>query len=559
LPNRPPQKKKNKQGMGRRSDMTSGGHKAVLTPRKMPVGIQDFEDIRSNGYVYVDKTAYIYKLVNQGKPYFLGRPRRFGKSLFLSALKAYFLGKRELFEAIGGQPKLAIADLEKDWVEYPIFHIDLNVENYSSIAGIESGLDANLRPLEEEWGRNPLEKTPSTRFLGLIRRACEKAGKKVAVLIDEYDKPLLETMDSPELNDEARKALKAFYGILKTADPWLRFVLLTGVTKFSQVSIFSDLNQLEDISMEKDYAGICGISAEELTGNFEQELRVLGEENGLTYEETVAEMQKRYNGYHFCENSEGVFNPFSVLNTLKKRRFAYYWFQTGTPTFLVNQLKEAGFDPREFSRGVSIQAQGITDYRANGGSLVPILYQSGYLTIKDYNRQMDEYTLGFPNEEVKYGFLNALLPAYIPQPPCGNDFSVSNFIKDLQKGEVEAFMTRLAAFFASVPYELSDKTERHYQAIFYLLFTLMGQYTQAEVRSSAGRADAVVITHGPQSPETVYCFEFKLSGNGTAEEALRQIDEKGYLIPYAAGGRKLVRVGVEFDPMTRTVGRWVTG
>jgi hypothetical protein len=372
------------------------------------------------------------------------------------------------------------------------------------------------------------------------------------------------------LNEEVRKALKSFYGILKTADRWLRFVLLTGVTKFSQVSVFSDLNQLRDISMEKEYAGICGIAASELAGNFEPELRALGEENGMTYEVTMAEMQKRYNGYHFCkgpwsQDSESMFNPFSVLNTLAKRDFGYYWFQTGTPTFLVNQLKNADFDPREFTQGISISAQSISDYRANGGSPIPILYQSGYLTIKDYNPQVDKYILGFPNEEVKYGFLNALLPVYLPQPSYGSDFFAGNFVEDLQKADVDAFMTRLKAFFASIPYELNDKTERYYQGIFYLLFTLMGQYTQAEVRSdsssphSAGRADAVVITQEPHAPELVYCFEFKLTGSGSAEEALQQIDEKGYLIPYTAGNRKLVKVGVEFDPATRTVGRWVTG
>jgi hypothetical protein len=544
--------------------------------RKMPIGIQDFEFIRKENYVYVDKTAYVFKLASEGKPYFLGRPRRFGKSLLLSTIKYYFEGRQELFEAIAGQssavaqPRLAIADLEKDWIEYPVFHIDLNVADYSINTGIASGLDINLRHLEAQWGRDIREDIPSARLLGLIRRACEKTGKKVVVLIDEYDKPLLETLDQPELNEEVRKALKSFYGILKTADSWLRFIFLTGVTKFSQVSVFSDLNQLRDISMEKEYAGICGISSTELTGNFEPELSALGEENGMSYGETLAEMQKRYNGYHFSkgpwsQDSEGMFNPFSVLNTLAKRDFAYYWFQTGTPTFLINQLKNADFDLREFTMGISIRAQSITDYRANGGSPISILYQSGYLTIKNYNPQMDKYILGFPNEEVKYGFLNALLPVYLPQPQNNQDFFAGNFVEDLQKADVDAFMIRLKAFFASIPYELNDKTERYYQGIFYLLFTLMGQYTQAEVRSSAGRADAVVITRGhygspePHTPELVYCFEFKLTGNGSAEEALKQINEKGYLIPYTAGNRKLIQVGVEFDPVTRTVGRWITG
>ncbi|MDR1597122.1 MAG: ATP-binding protein [Treponema sp.] len=525
-----------------------------MTPRKMPIGIQDFEDLRTNGYVYVDKTAYIYRLVTEGKPYFLGRPRRFGKSLLLSTLKAYFQGRKDLFEGQGGQAPLFIAEQEKDWIEYPVFHIDLNVASYTDPGSLQIGLDANLRFIEEKWGRNPAETTPSTRFLGLIRRACEKTGRKVVVLVDEYDRPLLQTMESERDQEDIRRELKGFYGVLKTADPWLRFVLLTGITKFSQVSVFSDLNQLRDISMEEAYAGICGISTAELTGNFEPELRALAEKNGMSYEDALAGMQKRYNGYHFSAGAEGVFNPFSVLNTLAKRNFAYYWFQTGTPTYLIRQLQKTGFDLREFAGGLTVPAQSITDYRMNGGSPVPILYQSGYLTIQDYNRQFDSYTLGFPNQEVEYGFLNSLLPYYMPRNPDRQDFFVGNFIKDLQAGHVDGFMNRLKAFFAGIPYELNDKTERHYQTLFYLVFRLMGQYTEVEQRGSQGRSDAVVRT-----ADTVYLFEFKLATGGAAnpvEAALRQIDEKGYLIPWTASGKKLVKVGAVFDPAARTLGDW---
>ncbi|MDR3147078.1 MAG: ATP-binding protein, partial [Treponema sp.] len=430
-------------------------------------------------------------------------------------------------------------------------HIDLNVEKYSGPGALESAFDANLRPIESRWGAAPRDTSPSTRFLGLIQRAAEKSGRKVVVLIDEYDKPLLETLDNPDLNEEIRRGLKAFYGILKTADPWLRFVLLTGVTKFSQVSVFSDLNQLRDISLDRDYAGICGITLSELTGTFEPELQRLAQENGMTYDEALAETQKRYNGYHFSRDSEGVLNPFSILNTFASGDFRYYWFQTGTPTFLVKLLQQADFDLRSFGGGISIPARHINDYRIQGGSPVPLLYQSGYLTITGYDRHLDEYTLGFPNEEVQYGFLNFLLPYYLPKLPQGNCFSVTDFIKDLQKGDVEGFMTRLRAFFSSIPYELNDRTERHYQAVFYVVFTLMGQYTGAEVRSAAGRADAVV-----SSGDTVYVFEFKLAGGGTVEDALRQIDEKGYLIPWTAGGKKLVKVGAVFDPAIRTLGEW---
>jgi hypothetical protein len=313
--------------------------------------------------------------------------------------------------------------------------------------------------------------------------------------------------------------------------------------------VFSDLNQLRDISLDRDYAGICGITEEELTGNFERELRILAEDNKMSYEEALAETRKRYNGYHFARDSEGVFNPFSILNTLASRDFRYYWFQTGTPTFLIKLLQNADFDLRGFAGGISIAARSINDYRIQGGSPIPILYQSGYLTIKSYDRDLDKYILGFPNEEVQYGFLEALIPHYLPGER--NDFFIGDFVEDLRNGEVDGFMTRLRAFFSSIPYELNDKTERHYQAIFYVAFTLMGQYAGAEVRSAAGRADAVVSTK-----DTVYVFEFKLLGNGTVEDALRQIDEKGYLIPWSAGGKKLVKVGAVFDPATRTLGEW---
>jgi hypothetical protein len=528
---------------------TSGMNPTAM-PRKMPIGIQDFEDIRQRGFVYVDKTAYVYRLATEGKPYFLGRPRRFGKSLLLSTLKAYFQGKRELFEAgQAGQARLAIADLETEWIEYPVFHIDLNGNEYRDLGGLESALDSNLRFIEQDWGVDPADTRASIRFLGLIRRACEASGRKVVVLIDEYDKPLLETLENPRLNEDIRAGLKAFYGVLKVADPWLRFVFLTGVTKFSQVSVFSDLNHLRDISLEPDFAGICGITLAELTGTFGPELRILAESNGRTYEEILAETQKLYNGYHFSRNSEGVFNPFSILRTLASRELGYYWFQTGTPTFLVKLLQDADFDLREFGKGIAIPAQSIYDYRIQGGDPIPLLYQSGYLTIKGHDRLTDDYLLDFPNEEVRYGFLNFLLPCYVPER--GGNFSAGRFVKELWGGDAGGFMVRLRAFFANIPYELNDKTERYYQGIFYVLFTVMGQFVDVEVKSAAGRADAVVETG-----DTVYVFEFKLAGRGTAEDALRQIDEKGYLLPWTAAGKKLVKIGAVFDADTRTLGDW---
>ncbi|GHV32990.1 ATPase AAA [Spirochaetia bacterium] len=437
----------------------------TIMVQKMPVGIQDFATIRTENFVYVDKTAYVYKLASEGKPYFLGRPRRFGKSLLLSTLKYYFEGKKELFEAIADQSGLAIADLEKDWIQYPVFHIDFNVERYDvDIKGLMTGMSSNLWPLEEQWGRNTPEEgdSPAARLKGLIRRAYEKTGKKVVVLVDEYDKPLIQTIDKPELQEEIRGVLKSFYGVLKSADAMLRFVFLTGVTKFSQVSIFSDLNQLRDISMETAYSSICGISAEELTGNFKPELEALAQCKCLTYEQIVAEMQKRYNGYHFSENSESVFNPFSVLNTLAAQKLDYYWFKTGTPTFLVTTLKNNDFDLRQFSQGIPVFAKSINDYRAGSGNLTPLLYQSGYLTIKDYDPQFNRYTLGFPNEEVEYGFLEELAPLYAPKLQDSQGFFIDNFVKDLQAGNVEAFMNRFKAFIANIPYDLKYETEKYF-------------------------------------------------------------------------------------------------
>jgi hypothetical protein len=516
--------------------------------RKLPIGIQDFEDLRTNGYLYVDKTAYIYRLATMGKPYFLCRPRRFGKSLFLSTLKAYFLGKKELFEG------LAIAGLEKEWIEYPVFHIDMNVEGYIDEESLYKALETNLIKLEDVWGKDERDTTPASRLLGLIHRVYEKSGQKVVVLVDEYDKPLVSTIDDPETNEAMRKVLKGFYGVLKSADACLRFIFLTGVTKFSKVSVFSDLNQLQDISMSEQYAGICGISEAELTKNFQPEITALAEKYNLTYDEMFAELKKQYDGYHFSEDMEDIYNPFSLLNAFANLNLRDYWFATGTPTFLVKMLKDIDFDLKSLENDVRIPEDMITNYKVGDEDPIPILYQSGYLTIKNYNRKFREYTLGFPNNEVKYGFIRRLVPAYVPKRDMSREFSISYFIRDLETGNVDGFMTRLQAFFSGIPYELNNKEEKHYQTVFYLLFKLMGQFVQTEVSSAIGRADAIAVVN-----DTVYIFEFKLTGNATAEEALKQIDERKYAAQYAAGNKKIVKVGAEFSAEERTLSRWVRG
>ena len=516
----------------------------MLQERKLPIGIQTFEEIRSNGYLYVDKTAMVYRIANEGKPYFLSRPRRFGKSLLLTTFEAYFQGKKELFKG------LAIEKLETEWKEYPVLHLDLNAEKYTTPEALQLLLNTYLCQWEALFGRKESEDTLAVRFAGVIRRAYEQTGRQVVVLIDEYDKPLLQAILNEPLLEEYRRTLKAFYGVLKSADRYLRFVLLTGVTKFAQVSVFSDLNQLQDISTWPDYATLCGITKDELLAVFTPEIETLAQANKMTFDEMVQEMTHRYDGYHFFPHCPGVFNPFSVLNVFKSRMLSNFWFQTGTPTYLADLLKQSDYDLRLLINGVEVDAAAFSEYRAEANNPLPMIYQSGYLTIKDYDKEVLLYTLGFPNDEVRYGFLNFLVPYYTDVTNAETGFHIAKFMRELRAGEVDAFMERMKVFFAGIPYELSDNTERHYQVIFHIIFTLMGQFIQSEVRSARGRADAVV-----QAKDAVYVFEFKL--NGSAEEALKQIDEKGYLIPYSLDGRRLVKIGVDFNKETRNINQYL--
>jgi hypothetical protein len=364
-------------------------------------------------------------------------------------------------------------------------------------------------------------------------------------------------MDNPVINEELRNFFKGFYGVLKGMDYYLRFVFLTGVTKFSKVSVFSDLNQLKDISLSNNYAGICGITETELLQYFTPEIQALAEEQEMTFDEALAEIKKRYDGYHFAKVSEDMYNPYSLLSVFEKRDFGNYWFRTGTPTFLAIALKSNRYDIRKLNNEVTIAVNAIDDYRVGGTNLIPLLYQSGYLTIKSYNKKKDEFILGFPNEEVKYGFLNELLPVYAPVPGLDDTFSASRFSTLLEEGNTDGFMRQLTAFFASIPYDAIKKEhrdEQYYQHVFYLLFRLMGQFVETEDKSAEGRADAVVKTD-----DSIYVFEFKMDTAATAEDALAQIDDKGYLIPYTTDGRRLVKVGVEFSLEAKGVKRWVTG
>lgn len=512
--------------------------------RKLPIGIQTFAKLREENYLYVDKTDLVYQLASSGKSYFLTRPRRFGKSLLLSTFESYFEGRKDLFEG------LAIEKLETRWEQYPVLHLDLNARKYETTSDLVAMLNQYLEKWEQKYGKERQDRSPEERFAYVIERAFEHTGKQVVVLVDEYDKPLLQALLDEPLLEEYRRILKAFYGVLKSADRYLRFVFLTGVTKFAQVSVFSDLNQLQDISTWPDYASLCGITKEELVRTFTPEIGRLGASNGMDFDTTLDKMTRLYDGYHFYPYSEGVFNPFSVLNACKAKILDNFWFQTGTPTYLVDLLKQSDYDLRLLVDGVEVTSSAFSEYRAEANNPLPMIYQSGYLTIQGYDKEVRLYTLGFPNDEVRYAFLNFLVPFYTRVTDDETGFHIARFMRELRAGEVDAFMERLKIFFAGIPYDLSDSTERHYQAIFYVVFTLLGQFVETEVRSARGRADAVVKT-----ADAIYVFEFKL--NGSAEDALKQIDGKGYLIPYTLEGKRLVKIGANFSKETRNVERYI--
>ena len=507
-----------------------------------PIGIQNFEKIRKDGYLYIDKTALVYQLVTTGQYYFLSRPRRFGKSLLLSTLEAYFQGKKELFEG------LAMEKLEKDWIRYPILHLDLNAERYSDPGALESILRRYLNLWEDLWGKDEREITPSDRFTGVIRRAYERTGRRVVILVDEYDKPLLQAIGNPELQEAYRSILKAFYGVLKSMDGYIRLAFLTGVTKFGKVSVFSDLNNLMDISMDNRYIEICGITEKEIHTYLENELRVLADAQAMTYEATCLKLKQRYDGYHFTANSAGMYNPFSLLNTFAKMEFGDYWFETGTPSYLVELLKHTHYDLYEMAN-TETDADVLNSIDSASNNPIPVIYQSGYLTIKGYDPRFGIYKLGFPNLEVEEGFVKYLLPFYTSISAAKTPFEIGRFVQEVESGNYDAFFRRLQSFFADTPYELARDLELHYQNVLFIVFKLMGFYTQVEYHTSQGRVDLVLKTD-----RYIYVMEFKL--DGTVEEALRQIEEKDYTRPFASDSRRLVKVGVNFSNAVRGIENW---
>lgn len=509
---------------------------------KYPIGIQDFDKIINEGYTYVDKTELIYKIVHEGSYYFLSRPRRFGKSLLMSTLEAYFSGKRELFK------DLAIEKLEEDWTAYPVLHLDLNTGKYNSKDSLTHALDDFLSRLEANYGTFHSEKTLELRFMGIIERIYHKTGKPVVILVDEYDKPLLQSINNKELQEDFRATLKAFYSVLKTQDRYIRFALLTGVTKFGKVSVFSDLNNLIDISMDEGYDTLCGITEEEMHRYFEESIQKLAERYKISYEETCARLKKRYDGYHFVEYGTGVYNPFSLLSTFRASKFGSYWFETGTPTFLVQLLQRENFYLPDLTQQ-QVSADMLNCIDAMDRNPIPVIYQSGYLTIKDYDEEFKVYTLGFPNEEVEEGFANYLLPYYAHTGSEGAPMYVRNFVLALRNGKPEQFMKRMQVLFADTDYKIVGNAELYFQNAFYIVTKLLGFYTEVERTISDGRIDMIVKTK-----DYIYIFEFKYDQN--ADIALQQIENKGYAKPFVTDGRKIVKIGVNFSREHRCIDEW---
>lgn len=508
-----------------------------------PIGIQNFEKIRKDGYFYIDKTALVYQMVKTGSYFFLSRPRRFGKSLLVSTLEAYFEGKRELFEG------LAIEKLEKDWKKHPILHIDLNTEKYENLESLENILNDTLYKWEKVYGTEPSETSLPLRFKGIIRRAYEQTGNRVAIFVDEYDKPMLQAIGNEELQKAFRSTLQAFYGAIKTMDGYIKFAFLTGVTKFGKVSVFSALNNLIDLSMDERYVAICGITEKEIHDNLEEDLLELAGKQKMSYEEVCRELKACYDGYHFVENSVGIYNPFSVLNTFFKMKFGSYWFETGTPTYLVELLKAHHYDLHCMAH-VETDADILNSVDSASTNPIPVIYQSGYLTIKGFEEEFGTYRLGFPNREVEEGFMKFLLPFYANTDKVESPFQIQKFVREVRSGDYESFFRRLQSFFADTPYELIRDQELHYQNVLFIVFKLIGFYVKAEYHTSQGRIDLVLQTN-----EFIYVMEFKLEGS--AEEALRQINEKNYAQPFTADPRKLFKIGINFSSQTRNIERWI--
>lgn len=516
-----------------------------MVSRKYPVGIQTFSEIIEKKYIYVDKTEILYKLINKYKYVFLSRPRRFGKSLLFSTMKEYFSGNRELFKG------LKIESLEKEWIRYPVFRFDLGVCKNKISEDLRSDLFSQLSNYEKIYGCDCSEKTVSAKFNGLIHRAYDKTGKKVVILIDEYDAPLLNVLYEENM-DEVRNLMRSFFSPVKACDEYIQFAFMTGITKFSQLPIFSELNNLAKISMDDEFSSICGITQDELDVNLAEDVHILAEKLGHSFEQTHDELKRMFDGYHFSKKSEDIYNPFSLMSCFASGEINPIWFDSATPSFLLKTMERYNFRITD-TENLECKAESF-DVSANDlDSALPLVYQSGYLTIKGYDERFRLYKLALPNDEVRYGLINAMYPSVFQNRENNSDFWIRNFVKDIENQKVKDFMLRLEAMLMSIPYatgkDSKKVTEQNIQVGIYLIFNLMGQFTQAECHTLKGRSDCEVVT-----PDTVYLFEFKLSDS--AEEALKQIDDKDYACKFIAGNRKIIKIGVGFDSLTKKFNEW---
>lgn len=511
--------------------------------KRYPVGIQTFSELISMNCLYIDKTQYVYDITHTGGKYiFLCRPRRFGKSLLASTLQAYFEGRKELFDG------LAIADKETEWVKFPVLHFDMSTAKHITPENLNLEINGKLCEFEAIYGREPWAVNPNQRLESLVKRAYQQTGQKVVVIIDEYDAPLLDVVHEHENLAQLRSIMQNFYSPLKSLDPYLRFVFITGITKFSQLSIFSELNNLNNISMLDQYSAICGISEAELTTHMRPDIEALAESLNKTFDETLCCLKDYYDGYHFSEHAQDVYNPFSLVTALQNKKITAYWFGTGTPSHLIKTLNKYHVNVMDIDGKNAL----IDDFDVSPEQMMspyPLLYQSGYLTITDYNPVTHQFKLGYPNQEVRIGMLKSLAPKYLSPVQLDNNSFLGNFIAKLYDDDINGALTEMKAYLASISNRLANKNEKDFQTIFYLIFNLMGMFVKVEENSAIGRADIVL-----HMPTTTYVMELKF--DRTADEALRQIDEKGYLIPYSTSGKRLVKVGINFNSRMRTIGEW---
>ncbi len=523
--------------------------------KRFPIGVQDFARIREDGKYYVDKTDLIYKMVHTDDYYFLSRPRRFGKSLLVSTLQYYFEGRKDLFSG------LAMEKLETEWKKYPVFKLSFAGNKFITEQDLADTLNLKLGEWERQYGLVPSDKSAwGVRFELLIKAAHESTGMPPVVLVDEYDAPLLDSMENPELQLTLKNEMRKLFSPLKDLGGILRFVFLTGISKFSQLSIFSELNNLNVITMDDEYAAICGITKEEVLTQMQPEIQALADKNCLTYDGACEALTRQYDGYHFSKNSPDIFNPFSLINALSKRELANYWFATGTPTILTKLVKKYKMDAELFDKGFAVAPEVFDAPTETAENPIPMLYQSGYLTIREFhNGSFTPYVLAFPNHEVSEGFTKCLLTYYTKQDAAAYSSVVSRVIQGMENGDVDSVLQVIRAYMSGVPYDAESQNELHYKTIVYCVFSLATPYlTRCEEKSAAGRCDVVVET-----ADSVYMFEFKLDGKGTADDALKQIDDKGYLIPYSStlakdgSPKKLFKIGVTFDLEKRTIGEWM--